>query len=129
MLPIKDRLRAVRKRMRMTIDQFADSTGVPYSMVQNCELGRVQPTEAYLRLISFVHGVNRYWLDTGLGDMCIAPQSPDEIAAQLRVVLSGMDAYKVDTIVRLALMPDDWWQALKDQQGSFRANNSSSFNP
>lgn len=128
-MSIQSRLRAVRKHKRMTIDQFADSLGVPYSVVQNSELGRTQPTEAYLRLVCFVHCVSRYFLDTGLGDMFTTPQTADEIAAQLRVVLSGMDAYKVDTIVRLALMPDDWWQALKDQQGSFRANNSSSLSP
>lgn len=128
-MSIHARLRAVRKHKRMTIDQFADSLGVPYSVVQNSELGRTQPTEAYLRLVCFAHCVSRYFLDTGQGDMFTTPQTADDISAQLRVVLAGMDDYKVDTIVRLALMPDDWWQALKDQQGSLRANSSSTFNP
>ena len=129
-MSIHDRLRAVRKHTRLTIDQFADSLGVPYSVVQNGELGRVQPTEAYLRLICYAYNVNRYYLDTGLGDMFNAPQSADDLEAQLRVVLSGMDGFKVDTIVRLALMPDDWWLTLKaSQEGSLRANSSSSLIP
>lgn len=109
---MKDRLRTVRKHLNLSMADFGKSIGVSYDVISNLELGRTSPSESMLRLICFTHGVNRYYLDTGEGDIFLG-ESSDDIADQLRVVLWGMDEFKVNTIISLVKMPDEWWNALK----------------
>ena len=112
MTMMKDRLRTVRKHLNLSMADFGKSIGVSYDVISNLELGRTSPSESMLRLICFTHGVNRYYLDTGEGDIFLG-ESSDDIADQLRVVLWGMDEFKVNTIISLVKMPDEWWNALK----------------
>lgn len=112
MSEIKDRLRILRKRLNMSMTAFGKSIGVSYDVISNWELGRTSPSESMLRLICLTHAVNRYYLDTGEGDILLG-ESSDDIADQLRVVLWGMDEFKINTIISLSQMPDDWWSALK----------------
>lgn len=113
---IGERLRYVRKRLGLTMTDFGKPLGFSYNVMSNFELGRTEPTDSAIKLICFTYGVNQYFLDTGKGEPFDHPETEDELATQLRIVLSGMDKFKVDTIIRLAKMPDDWWQMLKEQK-------------
>lgn len=116
MSTIGERLRFIRKRLGLTMTDFGKSLGLSYSVISNLELGRTVPTEAIINLICHTHNVNRFFLDTGEGEPFTYPESEDEITAQLRVVLAGMDPFKVDAIIRLVNMPDAWWQMIKEQK-------------
>lgn len=116
MSDLKSRLRQARKLQNMTMTAFGESLGVSYSVISNYELGRVQPSDLFLRHLCSTYGINRYWLETGEGQPLQQEETPDDVCAQLRVVLAGMDPYKVDTIVKLVRMPDAWWQQLKQQK-------------
>lgn len=93
----------------MTMQAFGESLGVTYSVISNYELGRVKPSDLFLRHLCSTHNISRYWLDTGDGSPDPASESMDDVCAQLRVVLSGMDPGKVDAICHLVRMPDSWW--------------------
>lgn len=116
MKTIGERLRYVRKRMGMTMTDFGKPLGLSYSVISNFELGRTKPSDTVLRLICYTYSINDYFLATGNGEPFDYPETEDELADQLRIVLTGMDSFKVDTIIRLAKMPDDWWQMLKEQK-------------
>lgn len=96
----------------MTRSEFSQTLGVTVDVLANYELGRVPVPETFLRLLCLIHHVSRYWMQTGMGE----PFPDDDIAAQLRTVLAGMDEYKVDTIIRLSRMPDEWWAELKQSK-------------
>lgn len=113
MSDLKGRLRQARKLQNMTMTAFARSLGITYNVLANYELGRVQPTDLFLRHLCSTYGISRYWLETGEGDPYRQEETLDDVCAQLRVVLAGMDPYKVDTIIKLVRMPDSWWQQLK----------------
>lgn len=66
---MKDRLRAVRKKRKMTIQAFADSLGVSKSTVESYEYGKRQPSTAYINYVCERFDVNKNWLTTGFGDM------------------------------------------------------------
>lgn len=113
---LKSRLRQVRKLNHKTIEAFGESLGVSYNVIVNYELGRAKPSAPFLRHLCSVYGVSLYWLETGEGQPTQTDETLDEICDQLRVVLAGMDPYKVDTIIRLVRMPDKWWQQLSLQK-------------
>ena len=113
---LKSRLRQVRKMQHMTIESFGSSLGVTYNVIANYELGRAKPSEPFLRHLCSVYNINLYWLQTGEGQPTQTDETLDDICAQLRVVLSGMDPFKINTIIRLTRMPDSWWQALRQQK-------------
>lgn len=113
MTELKDRLRHVRKMQNMTMEAFGASLGVTYNVISNYELGRARPYPPFLRLLCSTYGISQYWLETGNGEPVQTEETLDDVCAQLRVVLAGMDPYKVDTIVKLVRMPDSWWQQLQ----------------
>lgn len=102
----------MRKHLKMNRTDFARTLGVSMDVLANYELGRSAPSDTFIHLLCLTHHVNRYWLKTGIGE----PFPDDDISAQLRTVLAGMDDFKVDTIIRLVNMPDSWWGALKQSQ-------------
>lgn len=102
----------MRKHLKMNRTDFARTLGVTMDVLANYELGRTTPQEPFVHLLCLTHHVSLYWLKTGNG----VPFPDDDIAAQLRIVLAGMDDFKVDTIIRLVNMPDSWWAALKESK-------------
>lgn len=117
MQEFKDRLRHARSLLHMTMEAFGESLGVSYNVIANYELGRVTPPKLFLNHMCSIYPINQQWLETGIGEPMLTDETLDDVCTQLRIVLAGMDPFKVDTIVKLARMPDAWWQDLKNQKG------------
>ena len=66
---MKERIATLRKALGLTQQRFADGIGVKRGTVSNYEIGRNVPTETVLQMICRVYGVQREWLDTGIGEM------------------------------------------------------------
>lgn len=116
MSDLKSRLRQVRKMNNKTIEAFGESLGVSYNVIANYELGRAKPAAPFLRHLCNVYSINLCWLESGSGQPTQDDETLDDICDQLRVVLAGMDPYKVDAIIKLTRMPDSWWQQLHHQK-------------
>lgn len=67
------RIRAVREALKLSQRMFGEKLGVSRDIISNIEYGRVQPREAFLRLICQLYGVNEHWLRTGEGAMFDGP--------------------------------------------------------
>lgn len=64
---MKDRIRAVRKKKRLSQEQFGNQLGITKSSVSLLESGKNSPSEQTIRLICKEFNVNEDWLRTGAG--------------------------------------------------------------
>lgn len=72
---MKDRLRELRKHLKLSQTAFAEKIGVSRSVVKNLELGVVEIKEHMIKLICSTFNINEDWLKTGDGDMFAVTQT------------------------------------------------------
>lgn len=73
MSEIGERLRTVRKKLRLSLRQLEKSTGVHYTTISKYENGVTFPYSDFLEKLSSLHKVNPNYLIIGIG-----PQLLDE---------------------------------------------------
>lgn len=82
-LGLKDRIRLLRETLGVSQRQFAAAVEVTASTVSTYESGIRNPSDSVIALICRVYGVNREWLEDGIGDMFssnkVEPPHPDPI--------------------------------------------------
>lgn len=64
---MKDRIKALRKALGMTQQEFADKLGLKRNSVANYEIGRNTPMDPIINSMCREFGVNEVWLRTGEG--------------------------------------------------------------
>lgn len=82
---MKDRIKAVRKALKLSQEKFADAIGLARNTVTQMEMGVLNPGKRTIADIVRVFNVNENWLLTGEGDM-FNPQSREDEIAQLAAV-------------------------------------------
>lgn len=63
-----ERIKRVRKDVKMNQTDFGQSLGVSQYTVSSFETGRAVPDESIIKLICSIYNVNEAWLRTGEGD-------------------------------------------------------------
>lgn len=86
---MKERIREIRKALKLTQVEFGEKIGVKGNTVTNYETGLRNPTDAVLLSICREFNVNEMWLRTGEGDMFQIPDDKD--AALISEVLENPD--------------------------------------
>ena len=94
---IGERIKMVRKSLKITQNELAISIGLKRNTIANYEIGQVQPSDRTIADISRVYNVSEEWLRTGQGEMFIQI-SPDE---ELDYILGQIGAGADETIVRI----------------------------
>ena len=104
-----ERIRAVRKKVGLTIVEFGDRLGVSNSAISMIENGKNNASNQTITQICQTFGVNEHWLRTGEGEM-MAPRTDDErITEFLDDVLANKPDIRRRLISALArLNPEDW---------------------
>jgi transcriptional regulator with XRE-family HTH domain len=69
---MKDRIRAIRKTLKLSQSEFAERIGIKSTALSMVELGKNALTEQNIKLIRMIFNVNDTWLRTGIGEMFIA---------------------------------------------------------
>lgn len=82
-----DRVKAVRTKENMTMEQFGEKLGVQKSAVSKIEKGKVNITEQMFKSICHEFNVNEEWLRTGEGEMSLKLSEDEEIADLVSDVL------------------------------------------
>lgn len=82
-----DRVKAVRTKENMTMEQFGEKLGVQKSAVSKIEKGKVNITEQMFKSICHEFNVNEEWLRTGEGEMSLKFSEDEEIADLVSDVL------------------------------------------
>lgn len=74
-------IKKLRKELRLTAQALADNVGIALQTVQNYELGKREPSFAFMYYLLTVYNVNINWLMTGQGQMFNAAQNepPEDI--------------------------------------------------
>lgn len=66
---MEERIKALRKALGLTQQEFADRMGLKRNTVATYELGRSRPSDSAISLICRTFNVNETWLRTGEGEM------------------------------------------------------------
>ena len=81
---MKDRIRELRKSLKMTLKEFGDKIHLSLSAVSSIELGKVEITERVVSsILAAFPQVNADWLREGKGDMFQEASDKDQIVAML----------------------------------------------
>lgn len=84
-----ERIKAIRKALGLTQQEFADRLGIQRSTIAQYETGRNNPIDAVVSLICREYNVDEVWLRTGEGEMFRPRTREDDIAAFFGQVLGG----------------------------------------
>lgn len=66
---ISDRLKSIRKTLRLTQIEFGKPLNIGQDAISDYENGRNEPNQRTLDAIIKEYSINRIWLFTGVGDM------------------------------------------------------------
>ena len=96
---ILDRIRLVRKTLRLKQGEFARRLGLTQTALSMIELKKVALTEKNIKLICATFAVDEIWLRTGNGEM-FGPVSPYE--KELLAVFGQLTAGTQEFILEMA---------------------------
>ncbi|MCL2603400.1 MAG: helix-turn-helix domain-containing protein [Defluviitaleaceae bacterium] len=87
---INDKIKQLRKTLKLNQTDFGRKLGVSRSVIVNIELHKVAPKELFLAHICEVFGASRGWLETGEGDMFTGEKKPDYLLTELLDVFAAL---------------------------------------
>ena len=103
---MKERLKALRKELHLTQQEFADKIGIQRSTYAKYEIGASSPIDAVVTLICKTCNVNEEWLRNGSGEMFIQRDPFDEVYKMVNEMLwdesSDLKRRLVTAILRLS---------------------------
>lgn len=108
---MQDRIKALRKELGLTQEEFAAKLGIKRGALANYEVGRNEPIDAVVRLICTTFGVDEIWLTTGVGEM-FRPMSRNEKLASFfgDVLADKPEAFRVRLCAALADLDEHEWE-------------------
>lgn len=111
---IKDRIKQLRKELRLTQEEFADKAGMKRSTLSKYENGENMPSAAVFALICKEFDVNETWLRTGEDEMFV-PKSRDEELAEFfgNVQGIGPESFKRRFVAMLSRLGEEDWVLLE----------------
>lgn len=109
---MKERIAEVRKAAGLSQAEMADRLGLSRNFISLVENGNRIPSDRTIADICRVFGVNRVWLETGVGEPFQPKDKREELKAVFADVLSGRQSEKNAFIEAMAQLPDDVFPVL-----------------
>ena len=107
-----ERLKELRKHLGLSRDDFAKRLGLKSrGKIENIELGRTKPDEAFIKLICSTFKVRYEWLVHGAGEMF---QDDDSDAQAIIDAALGENHFMRDVLVKMAKMDTKDWEMLAE---------------
>ena len=82
-----ERIRELRKTLKMTMEQFGEKIGVTKSTISNIENGNRNATEHMVKSICREFNVDYIWLTSGEGEMFV--ESDDDFFERIDRIMAG----------------------------------------
>ncbi len=101
---MKDRIKELRKYLKMSQTEFADSIKISRSALSKIESGENTPSEQTIELIVSKHKANEEWLKNGTGEMFI--HNADNLSGYLDKLIDS-DADFIKDIIKVYMDLDD----------------------
>ena len=115
MSELKERIRELRKALKMSQTKFGESLGAGLGVIKNLETGLTELKPAMADLIVEKYKVNRLWLETGDGEMFQKLTREEHIAEFISKALTDeSDDFKKNLIMILASLDEVGWYKLKE---------------
>lgn len=109
-----ERIKELRKSLKMTQQEFADRLNIQRGSIASYETGRISPSNATISLICKELNVSEDWLRNGEGDMFIPITRDEEIASFIGSVQADVDdTFKKRFISALAKLSTEEWKAIE----------------
>lgn len=106
---MEERIKIIRKELKLTQDEFAKRIGLVRSTVAKYEIGKREPTNAIILSICKEFSINETWLRSGEGEMwAIQTDDYTKIAASID---------KNDSRARQAII--DYWNLSEEDKELF----------
>ena len=105
-----ERIKELRKALKMTQQEFADRLNIQRGSIASYETGRISPSNSTISLICKELNVSEAWLRNGEGEMFIPMTLDEEIASFIGGIQADIEpTFQKRFISALAkLSPDDW---------------------
>lgn len=111
---MKDRIRQLRKSLKLNQSDFGEKVGVKGNTIGNYELGLRTPSDAVIFSICREFNVNEEWLRNGNGEMLLDLSKEEYIAEFVgRILRDKEDSFKKRYIEMLSNLDEDGWAALE----------------
>ena len=111
---MKERIRILRKSLKMTQKEFANSIGLKSSSaIGNIELGLIELSQRNIDLICKKHNVNELWLKYGEGTMFNEISLDDEFDLLVGSLYAENDKFKKNIIRAMLKLDDEDWVVIK----------------
>lgn len=111
---MQERLKALRKSLKMTQQAFAEAIGMKQNTIASYEMGRVAPSDAAINNICKTFGANELWLRTGEGEMFRKLDKMDELMeATGRFFANETNEFRLRFVSAAIHFTDAQWQALE----------------
>ena len=124
---MKERLKLLRKALKLNQQEFADKIQVNRSTVAGYERGSTNLSERTIADICRVFYVNEEWLRTGEGEMFRARSTTnDELALQVGKLLKGEDEFTKNFFLEYLKLPPEMKKAMRDFVHALAAKDSKS---
>lgn len=110
MSTIGERIKEIRKQKGYTQQKFADALGLKQNTVATYEMNKTVPSERTMADICREFGVDRIWLETGVGEPFRPVDRNEEIAAILGSAIAS-NATARDRLIRaFSQLPDEMFE-------------------
>lgn len=113
-MTIGNRLRAVRKALGLTQQEFAAAVGLKQSTIAMYEMGHGKASERVITTLCKEYDINRNWLLTGEGEMFRQKTQNETLMELCLDAAENPDSPKGAILAALAALSDEQWQALGD---------------
>nr|DAK64921.1 MAG TPA: helix-turn-helix domain protein [Caudoviricetes sp.] len=110
---MNERLKELRKSLKMNQAEFAKALGVGQSSLAMIETNRRPLTNKNIKLICAEFDVNEEWLRTGEGEMFVIRSDEEELAAFFGDILNDGSSFKKRFISALAALDTEDWEVIE----------------
>ena len=109
---MNERIKKVRKTMKLTQEQFGERIGITGSSCSTIESGKNKPSIQTIKSICREFDVNETWLLTGEGEMFLKRSREQEIGEFFADVVKD-NKFKKRLVLMLAKMNTEEWELLE----------------
>lgn len=110
---MKDRIKEVRKALKLNQTEFGARLGIKQTTVAGYETGAKNPMDSVILSICREYNVNEAWLRTGEGEMFVQKSRMDTIAEFAADLFNTDMKFKRDLIEVLAKLDESSWKELE----------------